>query len=112
MQTFKPSQEDAQKLVAAAYALKEAYRQQASAKKALESAKSIIDQWLKAERKTDLEKLPVGESIHIEGVVIINIKERKDIDRDKLLAEEPTMHARFYLPKPVAYWSPEIFRKT
>lgn len=106
--TIKPQGVDLEKLQKAAKLLRKANVLFGLAKKDSESAKAEIANWLKAERKIELETLEVGTLVSIDKVCLIERAGQKRLDEKKLLFEEPMIHARFKFELPITKFKPLV----
>jgi hypothetical protein len=95
MKTVKPNEEEAASLKKAASMLKVSNELLASAKKSVEAAKEQIAGWLKTNREIDIELLPIGEFVNVDGVCLIERGKQNKFDEKGFLIAQPALHAEF-----------------
>ena len=104
--TFRPVGEELVCLQRAAGHLKAANAALAEAKKAADAAKRVIEDWLLRERKISLEGLGIGELVHVEEVVLIEVGKQNKFDEKGFLAAHPGLHGEFKRDFAVIRWRP------
>ena len=80
---------------------------EAQAEKETDAAKHAIAHWLKEQRGVDIETLPIGEFINIEGVAVIEIGKRNKFDEKSFILSHPKLHAEFKKDFPIQYYKPQ-----
>ncbi len=106
VRTFKPSETELKPLRLAASQLKEANAAVGIAKKSSDAAKLVLTDWLKTQRKLDIDTLAIGEFVSIEDVVLIEIGKQNKFDEKAFLAAEPATHAKFKKDFPMQKFKP------
>jgi hypothetical protein len=95
MKTVKPNDEEIGALKKAASMLKVANELTASAKKSAEAAKAELAKWLKENREIDIESLPIGEIVNIDGICLVEKAKQNRFDADGFMLAQPALHAQF-----------------
>ena len=107
MKTFKPTDPvSTPRLYTAAANIKAANAMISAAKKLGESGKQAIADWLRTERDTDIEVLPIGELVNIEGICLIEIGSMNKFDEASFQLADPEQHAKFKRDIPVKKFKP------
>ena len=107
MKVFKPTTpESIAALQRAALAIKAANGMFSAAKKMSEAGKTALADWLKTERDTDLETLPIGDLISIDGICLIEIGKMNKFDEARFQLAQPELHAEFKRDLPVKKFKP------
>lgn len=106
MKTFKPADSELKSLRLAAALLKAANTALGEAKKQSEAAKKTLTDWLKDNRKLDIESLSIGEFVSVEDVVLIEIGKQNKFDEKAFMSAEPAIHARFKKDFPIHRFKP------
>lgn len=106
--TVKPAGAELVKLKGAARLLKAANEALAIAKKQSETAKEAICTWLKEARAIEIETLPIGEMIILEGVCVIERSSQNRFDEKGFMLAEPEAHARWKKDLPVNRYKPLV----
>jgi hypothetical protein len=101
MLTVRPALPDIIKLKAAAILLKAAYKTISQAGKTIDAAKADIAQWLKANRDIDLETLPIGEMVNVEGVCLIERAKQNKFDEGAFFLKHADLHTQFKKDFPI-----------
>lgn len=101
MKTVKPNEEEAVTLKKAARMIRISNELMASAKKAVEAAKEQIAGWLKTNREIDIESLPIGEMVNVDGVCLIERGKQNKFDEKGFLVAQPAVHAEFKKDFPI-----------
>lgn len=108
LKTFKPSPESLAALQRAALSIKSANGMFSAAKKMAEAGKAALADWLKAERDTDIETLPIGDLVSIDGVCLIEISKMNKFDEAAFSLADPEKHAEFKKDLPVKKFKPLV----
>ena len=108
MRKFIPAESELQSLKEKADCLKKFNAVQAETKKTIEATKAFFAKWLKDNRGLDLETLPIGEIVVIEGVVMIEMGKMDKFDEKAFLLEHADLHATFKRPLPVTKYKPLV----
>jgi hypothetical protein len=108
MQTFKPSGEELEQLRNAAITLAKANALSAASIKQVEASKKAISEWLKQKRGLELETLPIGELVQIEGVVLIEISKQNKFDEARFMLADPKTYEAYKGDRPVKKFKPLV----
>jgi hypothetical protein len=92
MKTFKTTDETLRR---AADNIKLGNTQLAAAKKLVDTGKAAIADWLQRERDVNLDTLPIGELIAIDGICLIEIGKMNKFDEPAFQLAHPGQHAEF-----------------
>jgi hypothetical protein len=101
VRTCKPADCDLQTLQQTADRLRQANQQLSRAGKLRDAAKKSLSDWLRNNRQIDIEALPVGEIVVIEGIALIEIDSQNRFDEDAFLLSDPEKHAAFRKELPI-----------
>lgn len=109
IKTFIPTdQNEKAELRAAAAALRDANRAQGEANKAIEAAKERLTKWLKEQRDCELATLPIGDIVHVEGIVIIEVGKMSKFDEKRFMLDKPLEHQAYKADMPVRRYKPLV----
>lgn len=82
-------------LLQAVKQLKEANKQLAFAKKDADNAKTIIQSRIKELRDIDIATLKIGDSVHVEKMVLVEIGSQFRFDVAAFQIANPELHAKY-----------------
>ena len=105
---FIPNEPDLIALKQAASLLKAANSAAAAAKKSQEAAKEQIAGWLKSNRNLNLDDLPIGDLVIIEGAIAVKIGKRESFDQKGFSLAEGDLFAKWTRPFPVKNFDPLV----
>ena len=95
VQTVKPNPQNDSVLRQAAVMLKNANAALSSAKKQADAAKTTIAAWLLENRQINVDTLPIGEIVNIDGVALIEIGKQNRFDQKAFALAQPTLTLEF-----------------
>jgi hypothetical protein len=105
---MKTIKSDEQSLKDAAQMIKDGNAMFGVAKKKTEAGKEIVSRWLKDNRGIDLETLPIGEILNLDGVVLIEIGKQTRFDEARFAQERAEDHAAYMRDNPVRKFKPLV----
>ncbi|HEV2210839.1 MAG TPA: hypothetical protein VG167_18860 [Verrucomicrobiae bacterium] len=108
VKTFIPAAEELESLQKAAISLDRANDAMAEAKRASEAAKETIAKWLRDKREVDIDKLPIGELVHIDDVVMIEIARMRKFDSTLFHSEKPELYQQYQRDLAVKKFKPLV----
>lgn len=109
--TVRPQIHELVKLKAAAILLNAANKSIAAAEKTRESSKAEIAQWLKENRQLELDTLPIGEFVNIEGVCLIERGKMNKFDEKAFIFAHAELHSQFKKDVAVTRFKPTVSDK-
>ena len=108
MQTFKPNEMELAELKPVVALLKASNGILAEAEKNVKAAKEKICEWLKSKRGVDVGGLAIGDLVHVEGALMIEVSKMCKFDEKDFLLKHPAMHAEFKRDRPVTKYKPLV----
>lgn len=108
LQIVKPAGADLEKLQKAAKLLKKSNALYAIGKQGAEAAKAEISDWLKVNRKIDLDALPIGDFVNVEKVCMIERSKQNKFDEKSFLVDQPQLHEQYKRDHPITKFKAQI----
>lgn len=90
----------------AAVRLKKANSINSASEKVAKASKEFLAGWLQKNRNLDLEKLQIGELVHIEGIVLIEIGKQNKFDTEAFSSVQPQTFEKFKRDFPTKKFKP------
>jgi len=81
--------------------LRDSNQQASAATTTADSAKKFLFDWLQKERGLDVATLPIGEFVHIEGVMMLEIGAANKFDAARFEIDHPDLYSEYKKKFPI-----------
>jgi len=95
LKTVRPATEECKAITHAAWLIAEGNKAMAKAKKEIEAGKETLARWLKNERGIDINSLPIGSMVNIEGICLVEVGSQTRFDQKRFAVINPITFAKF-----------------